>query len=476
MVRVFRSAFAAIDGRPSARGGTYRLEMLPTTCHVYFGEVCGATPDGRRAGKPLSEGISPVQGADRRGPTAVFRSAGKMDHVKTGGTLLNMKLAPSLLAGEEGVSRLAQLVQDLLPLRRPPRPVQRRLPRDARGREGRPRGAPRPHRPRRRLQRLLLRPLRRAEGRDHREDRAAGTEAIAGLRRTTNALAPVTDARRGRPGARHGRDGFPRGAPGGRARLARVPGEGAQPPDLRARRPRAARRRGRPRGPRRPPVARPRPRAASPLVFHAAGRVSDWGPREAFLRANAEGTRNVVAACQEAGVSRLVHLSSLTVLGLPRDGRVISESTPTAPPAAGDFYTESKLDGERMRPGGAREERPLDDGREARSDLGAGRSERRPADRAAPAPRRDAVRRRRPEPPRALVRRQPRPRARPGGGGRGGGGAALPRDGRRGDHRARGDRRDRRRPRRREAPRRRCPAGRFSAPLRWSKVRRASSG
>jgi len=90
-------------------------------------------------------------------------------------------------------------------------------------------------------------------------------------------------------------------------------------------------------------------RAASgvPLVFHAAGRVSDWGPREAFLRANAEGTRNVVAACQDAGVRRLVHLSSLTVLGLPRDGRVLSESTPTALPAGGDFYTESKLAGER---------------------------------------------------------------------------------------------------------------------------------
>ncbi|MBK8597097.1 MAG: glycyl radical protein [Holophagales bacterium] len=111
MLRVFRSSFAAIDGRPSARGGTYRLEMLPTTCHVYFGEVCGATPDGRHAGKPLSEGISPVQGADRRGPTAVFRSAGKMDHVKTGGTLLNMKFAPSVLAGEEGIARLSQLVR-----------------------------------------------------------------------------------------------------------------------------------------------------------------------------------------------------------------------------------------------------------------------------------------------------------------------------------------------------------------------------
>jgi nucleoside-diphosphate-sugar epimerase len=83
------------------------------------------------------------------------------------------------------------------------------------------------------------------------------------------------------------------------------------------------------------------------FVFHAAGRVSDWGPREAFLAANVEGTRNVVAACREAGVRRLVHLSSLTVLGLPRDGRVVSEETPPAPPAPGDFYTESKLEGER---------------------------------------------------------------------------------------------------------------------------------
>ena len=111
MVRVFRTAFDAIDGRPSARGGTYRLEMLPTTCHVYFGEVCGATSDGRRAGRPLSEGISPVQGADRKGPTAVFRSAGKMEHVRTGGTLLNMKFSPSVLEGEEGIARLGQLVR-----------------------------------------------------------------------------------------------------------------------------------------------------------------------------------------------------------------------------------------------------------------------------------------------------------------------------------------------------------------------------
>jgi len=111
MRRVFDLAFRLIDGRPDARGGVHRLEMLPTTCHVYFGQVCGATPDGRRAGVPLSEGISPVQGADRCGPTAVFASAAKMDHVKTGGTLLNMKFTPDLLAGEEGITRLAGLVR-----------------------------------------------------------------------------------------------------------------------------------------------------------------------------------------------------------------------------------------------------------------------------------------------------------------------------------------------------------------------------
>ena len=57
--------------------------------------------DGRKAGRPLSEGISPVQGMDRKGPTAVLKSAGKMDHARTGGTLLNQKLAPGLLDTEE---------------------------------------------------------------------------------------------------------------------------------------------------------------------------------------------------------------------------------------------------------------------------------------------------------------------------------------------------------------------------------------
>ncbi|MFN2270870.1 MAG: trans-4-hydroxy-L-proline dehydratase, partial [Anaerolineae bacterium] len=82
MVALFDAYFDAIDGRPNTKGGEYHIDLLPTTCHVYFGSVIGATPDGRKAGVPLSEGISPVQGADRRGPTAVIRSVAKMDHAR----------------------------------------------------------------------------------------------------------------------------------------------------------------------------------------------------------------------------------------------------------------------------------------------------------------------------------------------------------------------------------------------------------
>jgi pyruvate formate-lyase/glycerol dehydratase family glycyl radical enzyme len=111
MVRCFETYFETVEGRPNLRGGDYHINMLPTTCHVYFGAVMGATPDGRRAGIPLSEGISPVQGADRQGPTAVFKSAAKMDHLKTGGTLLNMKFSPRLLEGSTGIDMLTSLVR-----------------------------------------------------------------------------------------------------------------------------------------------------------------------------------------------------------------------------------------------------------------------------------------------------------------------------------------------------------------------------
>jgi pyruvate-formate lyase len=111
MRRVFELYHDAVNGRPNTRGGAYRINLLPTTCHIYFGSVTGATPDGRRAGTPLSEGISPVQGADKHGPTAVLKSAGKMDHVRTGGTLLNQKFTPQLLGDETGIQGVSSLVR-----------------------------------------------------------------------------------------------------------------------------------------------------------------------------------------------------------------------------------------------------------------------------------------------------------------------------------------------------------------------------
>ena len=108
---VFDAFHDEVNGRPNTKGGNCRVNYLSTTCHVYFGSMTGATPDGRKAGEPLSDGISPVQGADRRGPTAVLKSAARMDHVRTGGTLLNQKFSPALLAHEEGLENLAHLVR-----------------------------------------------------------------------------------------------------------------------------------------------------------------------------------------------------------------------------------------------------------------------------------------------------------------------------------------------------------------------------
>ena len=100
-----------IDGRRNTRGGRFHVNYLSTTCHVYFGSKVGATPDGRRAGEPLSEGISPVQGTDRGGTTAVIRSAARLDHARTGGTLLNQKFSPDALRSPADIDRLASIVR-----------------------------------------------------------------------------------------------------------------------------------------------------------------------------------------------------------------------------------------------------------------------------------------------------------------------------------------------------------------------------
>jgi len=116
MRSIFEAYYREVTGRPNAKGGIYQINLLPTTVHVYFGRVTGATPDGRKASEPLSEGISPVQGADRKGPTAVIKSASKMDHVRTGGTLLNQKFTPQLLADDDGIEKLAHLIRSYFKL------------------------------------------------------------------------------------------------------------------------------------------------------------------------------------------------------------------------------------------------------------------------------------------------------------------------------------------------------------------------
>jgi formate C-acetyltransferase len=116
MQEVFDEFFKNIDGKPTYKGGTFRINMLPTTVHVYFGSKMLATPDGRLAYTPISEGISPTQGADRKGPTAVIKSASKMDHIKTGGTLLNMKFTPDLLKDQKGINALVSLIRSYFKL------------------------------------------------------------------------------------------------------------------------------------------------------------------------------------------------------------------------------------------------------------------------------------------------------------------------------------------------------------------------
>jgi len=115
-VTVFEFFHDAVSGKPTPRGGIHRINMLPTTSHVYFGNVTGATPDGRKAWVPLSEGISPFQGVDRQGPTAVIKSASKIDHLRTGGTLLNQKFSPEFFEDEGSYQKLTALIRSYFSL------------------------------------------------------------------------------------------------------------------------------------------------------------------------------------------------------------------------------------------------------------------------------------------------------------------------------------------------------------------------
>ena len=110
-VRVYNDLFNAIEGKPNTKGECFHLNMLSTTCHVYFGKVMGATPNGRPAGRAISDGTSPSQGSDTHGPTSVIQSLGRLDQIKSGGTLLNLRFLPNLVKSEQDVAKLASLIR-----------------------------------------------------------------------------------------------------------------------------------------------------------------------------------------------------------------------------------------------------------------------------------------------------------------------------------------------------------------------------
>jgi pyruvate formate-lyase/glycerol dehydratase family glycyl radical enzyme len=100
-----------VERHRDVQGARYWVDLLPTTAHIALGEATGATPDGRRARTPLSEGVSPVQGHDRRGPTAAARSVAKLDHARTNGTLLNVRIDPACLRSADDLRKLAAFIR-----------------------------------------------------------------------------------------------------------------------------------------------------------------------------------------------------------------------------------------------------------------------------------------------------------------------------------------------------------------------------
>lgn len=108
---VYKDLLKAIDGKPNVKGDKFHLNMLSTTCHIYFGKMTGATPNGRLAGKSISDGTYPSHGQDVNGPSAVIRSLSKLDQTRSGGTLLNLRFLPALLRRQEDIEKLGNLIR-----------------------------------------------------------------------------------------------------------------------------------------------------------------------------------------------------------------------------------------------------------------------------------------------------------------------------------------------------------------------------
>jgi formate C-acetyltransferase len=96
----------------NVRGGAFEPGLQSISTHALFRDAVPATPDGRTRDALLADGgISPAQGRDRRGPTAVIRSAARLNQREaSNGALLNLKLNRTSVAGDEGTDRLLALV------------------------------------------------------------------------------------------------------------------------------------------------------------------------------------------------------------------------------------------------------------------------------------------------------------------------------------------------------------------------------
>jgi formate C-acetyltransferase len=103
-----------VEKYTNPRGGAFQPGLYPVSANVPLGTVVGATPDGRKAGTPLADGVSPVSGMDHSGPTASVKSVTKLDHViASNGTLLNMKFHPNALKDEQGIANLIAVTETL---------------------------------------------------------------------------------------------------------------------------------------------------------------------------------------------------------------------------------------------------------------------------------------------------------------------------------------------------------------------------
>jgi len=94
------------------RGGRFQAGLYPVSANVPLGAQTGATPDGRLACTPIADGVGPMSGRDRKGPTAAANSVAKLDHaIASNGTLFNQKFHPSALAGMDGLSKFVALIR-----------------------------------------------------------------------------------------------------------------------------------------------------------------------------------------------------------------------------------------------------------------------------------------------------------------------------------------------------------------------------